>query len=154
MNDSNKTYSLFIVFTGFIIALCRFLLDSTYIKTGKSEHILIVMAAVNYIAFGVVVLFLFKELNKLCNEKVTQSGLDTIQKKKCTYIIFVISFILVILYLVFGYIYMLFLKSSGLNDAISIIALSISIATDKLIKGFRNSYYKLVLKISKHKFKR
>ena len=148
MNNSLNKNSMFIVCTGIIISISRFLLGR--VTAIDTQHILIVMAVVNYVALGFVLLFLYNELNKRCKDKISFSGLDTSTKKKCNSVIFIFSAILLVLYLSFGIIYMICLKSNDLNDVISIIALSISIATNGLVDDYYNGYYRLVLSTAKH----
>ena len=148
MNNSLNKNSMFIVSTGIIIAISRFLLG--HIISTDTQHILIVMAVVNYVALGFVLLFLYNELYRRCKDKISSSGLDTLTKKKCNSVVFTFSVTLLVLYLSFGIIYMICLKSNDLNDVISIIALSISIATNGLVDDYYNSYYRLVLNIAKH----
>ena len=62
----------------------------------------------------------------------------------------VISMFLLVVYLLIGTLYMIVLKTSDLNDVISILALAISIATNGLIDDYSNEFYKMILKIAKH----
>lgn len=82
--------STFIVCTGIILAVGRialgYIVDSssindTVINSPKEDAILIVMALVNYIAFGFVLFFLNKDSVKKFDEKINKSGLNTNQKK-------------------------------------------------------------------------
>ena len=149
-NSSNKNL-MFIVVTGIIIAVSRFLLGKVKnILFIKDQYVLIVMAVVNYIALGVVLLFLYNELYKRCKNKITFAGLNTAIKKKCNNVMSVISMFLLVMYLLIGTLYMIVLKTSDLNDVISILALAISIATNGLIDDYSNEFYKMILKIAKH----
>ncbi len=149
-NSSNKN-SMFIVVTGIIIAVSRFLLGKVKnILFIKDQYVLIVMAVVNYIALGVVLLFLYNELYKRCKNKITSAGLNTAIKKKSNNVMSVISMFLLVVYLLIGTLYMIVLKTSDLNDVISILALAISIATNGLIDDYSNEFYKMILKIAKH----
>lgn len=149
MNNKKSKNSMFIVFTGIIIAVCRFILGNIETATSDDSHILIVMAVVNYIALGFVLLFLYNDFCNICKENVNMRGLDSTLKKRCNLIIFICSFILLFLYLLFGILYVLVFKSSDLNDVLSIIALAISIATNGLLEEYKNSYYRFIVKISK-----
>lgn len=141
-NLKNRT-SLFIVWTGLIIAVGRVLLGSDAI-TGDGQNLLIIMAIVNYVAFGFVLLFLYNGFADTCKQKVIQSGLETKIKKKCGWVMNIISGSMVLLYGLVGIMYTLFWKSADLNDAISIFALAISIATNGLVEDYSIKYYELV----------
>ena len=142
--------SMFIIITGVIIAASRLMLGCIKDSTQKDQAVLIVMAVVNYIALGVVLLFLYNELYKRCKNKITFAGLNTAIKKKCNNVMSVISMFLLVMYLLIGTLYMIVLKTSDLNDVISILALAISIATNGLIDDYSNEFYKMILKIAKH----
>lgn len=146
---SKNRNSLFIVFTGIIIAVCRFILGSIETKAGDDYHILIIMAVVNYVALGFVLLFLYNDFYTTCNCNISERGLDTALKKSCRSVMFMYSSILLISYLILGILYMQIFKSADLNDVISIVALALSIATNGLIDDYKDSYYKLVIKTAK-----
>lgn len=149
MNNSKNRNSMFIVVTGFIISLSRILFGKIEPSLNNDNYILIIMAVVNYIALGFVLLFLYNAFCQKCKNKISSSGLDTTLKKNCNKMIFVFSSILLTLYLIVGILYMTVYKTSDLNDAISIIALAISIATNGLVDDYSDSYYKIVLRIAK-----
>lgn len=154
MNNFKNRNSMFIIFTGIIIALGRFLLGTIKSPLNSDDSILIIMAVVNYVALGFVLLFLYNEFCQRCKNKISTCGLGTEMKKKCNNIVFTFSTVLIIIYLLFGILYMMFFKTSGLNDVLSILALATSIATNGLVCDYGDDYYKLVLKISKTKFKK
>lgn len=149
MNNSKNRNSMFIVFTGIIISLSRFLLGTIETSINDDKHILIIMAVVNYVALGFVLLFLYNGLCKECKDKISSCGLETAVKKKCHSIVFIFSAILLTTYLVLGVLYMTLFKTNDLNDVISIMALAISIATNGLVDDYAEGYYKLILKIVK-----
>lgn len=151
MDASNNKNSMFIVFTGLIIAVGRFLLGGIDVIANDDQHILIVMALVNYIALGFVLLLLYNDFCKKCKEKINSFGIETSVKKKCNNVFFIFSAVLLSVYLIFGILYMVILKTADLNDAISILALALSIATNGLVNDYADNYYKWVLKIAKKK---
>ena len=153
MNDFKSGNSIFIVFTGVIIAFGRYLLGEIDTKLGDGQHILIVMAVVNYIALGLVLLFLHNDFCRVCKSKISSSGMDTNLKKKCHYVVLIISSLLSLVYLVFGILYIIEFKTSNFNDVISIIALTVSIAASGLVEDCKDGYYRLVLKIAKLKIR-
>lgn len=149
--------STFIVCTGIILAIGRIALgyivdnssiNDTVINSPKEDAILIVMALVNYIAFGVVLFFLNKDFVKKFDERINKSGLNTNQKKdrnKAKSKLFSLFFLI---YFFLGVIYVLYLKSNDLNDAISILALAISIASNGLVEDYSTQYFNYIKKSS------
>lgn len=134
----------FVVFTGFIIAFSRLVLGN--IQSISDEVILIVMALVNYIAFGFVLLFLHNDVNYICLNSINNSGILTDEKIKAKSLMKIISGILLIVYLIIGILYIAFFKSSNWNDAISIIALTFSIASSGLANTYSSWYYNFLVK--------
>lgn len=137
---------MFIIITGVIIAVGRVVLSN--IKDLPEAAVLVVMALVNYIALGFVILFLYNGIKKYCNDKIEKAGIETVIKKKRRYIIGGSSFILLCIYLIVGVLYMKVLKSGVLNDVISIIALAVSIASDGLTEDISPPFYGIVVKLS------
>ncbi len=137
---------MFIVVIGFIIAIGRLILGS--ISNISDDAILLIMAIVNYIALGFVLLFLHNDIVTICYDNITKAGIDTAKKKRRKAITNVFSGIFLCIYFVGGILYLLFYKTSDMNDAISILALAISIATTGLSIKIGNLYYKLIIKLS------
>ena len=137
--------SIFIIFTGLLIAIGRLSLGTLVSETDIS--ILLVMAIVNYVAFGFVLLFIGKDINRLCLEKINKAGLETSQKRNRRKIIIFLSIIYLILYFICGTSYILYLRSTSMNDAISIIALAVSIASDGITNSFSPVYYNFITKV-------
>lgn len=145
--------SIFIVISGIIISVSRIILGKIENAPAKDLAILIIMAVINCVAFGFVILLLFNDLNEYVNEKLTKSGMETSKKKRCKILMYIISFIFLSLYLIFGILYLLYFKSNNLNDAFSILALAISIATNGLVNGFKLTYYNIIIKLSSKSIK-
>lgn len=145
----SKNNSIFVVITGLILGICRIVLGKIDIY-GQST--LLVMAVVNYIAFGCVILFLCNDVVKFCDQKIKNSGIDTSIKQKRKSVKQVIFFyrkvILLLLYFLFGIIYIKDLKSNDYNDALSIVALIISISSNGLVDIIGEHYYQLIIKKS------
>lgn len=139
---------MFIIITGILIAVGRLILGRIENSSQKDQAVLIVMALVNYIALAFVFMFMCKDLNDYCNEKIDKAGIDTDQKRYRKRIAFILSVIYLCIYLIMGLLYILFFKSGDLNDAISIIALALSIATNGLRDAFGPFYYKFIIKLS------
>lgn len=139
--------SVFIIFTGVLIAITRFILGK--IDDIPDSVLLLIMALINYVAFGFVLLFLYRDIIQRCRISLQNAGIITAQKKKANIIVSFLSSILSLLYLCMGMLYIIYLKSSDLNDAISIIALAISIASSGLTEICSQLFYKLIIKLSK-----
>lgn len=145
--------SMFIVISGIIISVSRIILGKIENTPAKDLAILVIMAVINCVAFGFVILLLLNDLNEYVNEKLTKSGMETTKKKRCKRLMYITSFIFLSLYLIFGILYLLYFKSSNLNDAFSILALAISIATNGLVNGFKLTYYNIIIKLSSKSIK-
>ncbi len=141
--------SMFIIITGIILAVGRYSTDKVLEDTVNQNYILIMMAIINFVALGFVLLILCNGLSKDCCSRIEKAGIFTDQKKKCKRILTGIACILLLIYLVLGVIYIKDLRSSAMNDIFSIIALSISIANDRFIQDYGSLLYKLILKLSK-----
>lgn len=139
-----KNNSMFIIVTGTIISSGRLMLG--YIEN-NDEAILIVMALVNYIALAFVLLFINNDIANYCQEKINKAGIDTAQKKERKLVLYSLSTIYLCIYLIIGMLYIIYWKSNDLNDAISIIALALSIATNDLVISFSPLYYKCIINL-------
>lgn len=144
----NQNSSMFIIFTGVIIAVGRLVLGNVESSFPKDIAVLVVMAVVNYIALAFVLLFINYDLINYCNEKIEKAGIDTKQKKNRKKILYLLSVIYLCIYLTIGMLYVIYLKSNDLNDAISIIALALSIASNGLKDNFSPIYYKFIVSLS------
>lgn len=149
-----KKNPIFIITTGFIIAIGR--LSISNIGNSKGV-ILIVMAIVNYVALGFVLLFLCLDIDNYCCDKIDNAGIETkikrARKGKRNFISSIVRILLLLLYLIIGYLYVDKFRSENINDIISIVALSISIASNGLVGELGNLYYKLVINLSTEKSK-
>lgn len=148
VKNDNSTNSPFIVIIGLIVAIGRIAIGCIKNATSNEQTILLVMAIVNYIAFGFVLLFLYNGFYNCFIERLNSSGLNTKQKKKSRFVSHTISSICLLIYFAIGLLYVTKYYSSNFNDAISIFSLSISIANDGLIERYSQSFYKAINKIA------
>ena len=163
MNSSKNSNSLFIVFTGIIISVGRVVIEyiaspndnsaqiTTSTSTYSGDYILATMAVINFVAFGLVIFFLFRDLTNIVISRISQAGISTDEKRKRRKYIKIPLFIFSFLYLVFGIIYITILRSSLLNDVMSILALTLSIASNGIVDEYGEVYYKLIIKVSAFK---
>lgn len=147
-----KGSSRFVVIVGIIIAFGRILLGG--IDELPEMAMLIIMALVNYIALSFVLLYLCIDISNVCQKKTEKSGLATQEKNRILAINKVVSGILLLTCLVLGICYVLFFISGTMNDAISILALAVSIASNELAEFLGSRYYKVLVKIAKWKKKK
>lgn len=151
MSSSKSSHSLFIVFTGIIISIGRVVIEFIPSKddnTQGADYILATMAMINFIALGLVIYFLFRDLTNIVISRISQSGISTDEKRKRRKYIKIPLFIFLFIYLIFGIIYITILRSSLLNDVMSILALALSIASNGIIDEYGDTYYKLIIKVS------
>lgn len=97
--------SMFVVVIGLIIAIGRLVLGN--INNIPDEAILLIMAIVNYIALGFVLLFLHNDIIKICGNNIEKAGIDTAKKKKRKSIINVFSSVFLCIYAFIGILYLL-----------------------------------------------
>lgn len=120
MKDNN--HSIFVVLTGVIIC---------------------------YVALGIVISFVLSDAFSFCKDSLLKTGIDTEKKDSAKKTIKLFSCVCLVLYLMFGLIYLFYLKSSDLNDIISIFALSVSIVSYDLAKVIGHNLKKVILIIIK-----
>lgn len=137
-----KNNSGFIVMTGFLIGIVRLLLS----RIEDPNVVLLVMAAVNYIAIFLIIKDIQYNVVLYCKEKVNSSGLDTQTKTILKDKLKLPYYIFIVVYLVVGLLYITFLKTTDLNDFISIIALSLSIAATGLTNSIKQKCFKAFIK--------
>lgn len=144
---SNNKISLIMIIAGVIISVVRASLE------GNSEYsesvVLVFMAAVNALALCVVLACLFYGLKNKCEKQINSSGIATTRKKKCRHYIMIANSIFLILICVVAFMYVWKWKTTVGNDIMSIIALAISIANDRVIEDYNRAVYSFLLKIAK-----
>lgn len=153
MSKNNKDQnSIFIIIVGIIICIGRFGLGQISFQFINNEFILVIMAIINYVALGFVLVFLIDDLKNDCQDRISNAGLTTDIKKKCVRILKMHKGIFLCIYFLFGIFYMLELKSSEWNDVLSIFALAVSIANNGVVNDFGKSFYIYILNLSKKSF--
>lgn len=140
--------SSFIVIVGILIATGRLLIGKLNIDNSNELYILVVMAIVNYVAFGFVLLFLNNDFNLSVENKINSSGIPTSKKQNSKKILHFFNIIYLITYLIIGILYIYKYYNATLNDMISIIALSVSIANDGLVEAYSKKYYLFINKLA------
>lgn len=156
MNEFKNNNSLFIVGSGIILAAGRLILgnlENTQLNVHE-DYILVIMAIVNYVAMGFVILFLYNDIFAKFEENLKKAGLDTSFKKKCRRTAHIISAVLLLVYVVTALLYIYYFKTSDLNDAISIFALALSIASVGITEKYAVKYYKMIVQITKKSSKK
>lgn len=144
-----KKHPMFIVYTGIIIGFGRYLMRYINDKDIYNYVNLIFMAIVNYVAIGLIFLFIHSNAQIKFETRIKNTGLATAEKKKRLLVFNILSTIVIGLYLLLGIIYVVKIKTSDLNDVISIIALSMSICTNDLSDLAYEKYWKICSMIKK-----
>lgn len=138
-----KEKGIFIIFTGILIAITR-----TFLNEENQDDILVIMAVINYVALGFVFLFLQIKVMNNIKDNIKNSGINTTNKEIRKSIGNIGSSILLFAYFIFGYVYIGELKSAEYNDALSIFALSLSIASENLEDTLSKLFYKFIVMFS------
>ncbi len=129
--------SPFLLFVGLLACVVRF-----FIADIADEKLLIIMAMINIVAFDYVILILFQDAKKIVIDKMNKSQITEKMKKDNNKKLNIFYFAFYIfIFVVVGFVYVFFLRSSALNDSISIMALVISISSDKLSSMLGNVFY-------------
>lgn len=146
-----KKHPMFIVYTGIIIGIGRYLMRYINDKNIYDYVNLIFMAIVNYVAIGLIFLFIHSNAQIKFENRINKSGMATLEKKKRLSTFNTLSTVVIGLYLLLGIIYVVKFKTPDLNDVISIIALSMSICTTDLSDLAYEKYWKICSKKKKNK---
>ena len=142
-----KVPSIFIIGTGIIAAIARGCFELLNKGEQKDEAILIIMALINCIALGFVFLILFNDLMKICETKIQGAGLLSKEKAGTKLYLKIMFSIPLILYVICGGLYVCKWKSVCANDIMAVIALSVSIANDRLAEELAEPMYIIARKI-------
>lgn len=131
--------SPFLLIVGILACVVRF-----YIAGSSEENLLAIMAMINIVALNYVILILTQDARHIVLHKLSKSQFPKRKQKRCITILNICYGILYFLvFVVFGFLYVKFLHSSAGNDSISIMALVISISSDRLSKHLGNFIYEL-----------
>lgn len=139
----------FVIVIGLIVSIGRIVLGNIGDGIDYDKLILIVMAIVNYVAFGFVLLFLYNGFFQRFKYRLNESGLNTKQKRNSLLVSHMLSSVCLIAYFLIGCLYICKFYNSNYNDAISIFALAVSIAQDGLIEKYDKNFYKFINKLAK-----
>lgn len=136
--------SLLTIVVGIIVAIGRIKLEEK-----NTDDLIIIMSVVNTVAFGFVIVLILNDIYNSVKLRITNSGVSTATKKinKRILEILFLSFFAFFAYL--GIYYVTTFKSAKYNDAMSIIALAFSIATDGFVNLVSTPTYRFVLFINK-----
>lgn len=136
--------SIFIVTIGIIVSIGRYILEDV-----NADSIVIFMAIVNIIALGIVVLFAIHNTFVICQRKIQCAGIHTNDKKNRTKYTECLLIVVLLLYAVFGIVWMNNCISGKTNDILSIVTLALSIAGDGVAELMARIIYYLVKKVSR-----
>ncbi len=132
--------SIFLIAIGILISIFRLSIEG-------NEHINLVyiMAFINIIAFDYVILLITIDIKEIVKQKLSISYLTSEQKKiyeKRINLLFIIFYFLT--FVLFSIIYVIYLRSSSLNDVLAIMALMISISQNQISEFIGDLIYKLI----------
>lgn len=143
-SEKEAAKAKFILGTGIVIAAGRIAFN-----TLGEEAILVFMAIVNVVAFGFVLFILYEGIAEKCTFYIENAGILSENKKEIKTCILWFRNIWMVLYLVFGYIYVSLYGNAGINDVLSVLALVISIANDGLVDSSGKWIYKRLVWFAK-----
>lgn len=146
--SSKKHYSLLTIVIGAIVAIGRIKLNSN-----NDEDITTIMSVVNVVAFGFVLILLCNDVYDLVKQKISSSGVSTTNKRNMKIILEILFLLFLGMFTFYGVKYVIEYKCATYNDAISILALAISIANDGFVKCIENPLYKVICLINKCRIK-
>ena len=144
-----KVPAVYIISIGIFSAIARACLELLDRSKQKDEAILVTMSLINCVALGFVIVVLLSDLRRSCAQRIQKAGLLSGEKKNLIFWMKVILAIPIVIYILCGSLYMYIWKSTCVNDIMSVIALSISIANDKLADELGVSVYMAAKRINK-----
>lgn len=146
MNSSSdqKHNALLTIVIGIIVAIGRIRL----IERNQND-ITTIMSVVNVVAFGFVFIILCNDIYNKVNHRIINSGIDTSRKKEMKIIVEVLFLLFFGSFSIIAIEYVIKFKTATYNDAISIIALALSIANDGFVDCIESPTYKIVSLINK-----
>lgn len=138
---------------GFFILICGVIMTLVRVIGEKFDNtdgdfILLLMAAFNIIALGIVILQMMNDMNSKIFSKMEAAYLSEKDKKINCRILDIINRIFWLLFFAFCFFYVLRLRSAVWNDVFTIFALSLSIASSRLVSEYYSDMYKIIEKIS------
>ena len=132
--------SPFLLLVGFLACFVRF-----YISDITEDRLIMIMSLINIIALDYVILILFQSAKNSVKRRMLKSHYTEKMLKVSTNKINVCYTILYfIIFAIFNFIYLRYLHSAAWNDCISIMALVISISSDRLSVHIANALYKIL----------
>ena len=132
--------SPFLLIVGLLACVVRFCIAS-----GSEENLLAIMAMINIVAFDYVVLILTQGARSLVIDRTEKSQLpEETKRRNITTLNVCYGFFYFFVFAVLGIAYVSYLHSSALNDSVSIMALVISICSDRISNPLANFIYEIL----------
>lgn len=129
--------SIFLLALGILISIFRLHIDGN-----EAIDLIFIMALINTVAFDYVILLIIIDIRKEIEQKLIQSSLPDKQKAKCkNRINFILCVISIFIFIIFSILYVVFFRSSSLNDILSIMALMLSILQSQISKNIGEFIY-------------
>ncbi len=140
MEKENQKSSLFVIGIGIVISIVRFIIRN-------SNDLITIMAAVNIFALIFVLWVLLEEVKMQSFSQIDNFIITTERKKYFKFILKIINgAVLVFIIAIIAYVFLIKYRSNTGNDIMAILALCISIETNRLsitIKNVIISFIKL-----------
>lgn len=132
--------SPFLLIVGLLACVVRFSIASI-----GDENLLIIMAMVNVVAFDYVLLILMQDARHLVIDRMKENQYpEETERKSIKKLNIYYGLFYIIIFLIIGFVCVHYLHSSAGNDSISIMALVISICSDKLSEYLGNTIYTII----------
>lgn len=144
LTSNQKHNSLLTVVIGIIVAIGR-----TKLNEQNEGDIVTIMAVVNVVALGFVLIILFNDIYNNVQGKITTYGTSNSNTKRMKIILEILFIILLCIFGLFGVRYVIEFRSTTFNDAMAIIALAISIANDGFVQCVDDPVYNFICILNK-----
>lgn len=144
LTSNQKHNSLLTVVIGIVVAIGRIKLNEQ-----NESDIVTIMAVVNVVALGFVLIILFNDIYNNVQGKITTYGTSNSNTKRMKIILEILFIVLLCLFGLFGVRYVIEFRSTTFNDAMAIIALAISIANDGFVQCVDDPAYNFICILNK-----
>lgn len=134
-----KNNSVILIVTGILLSIVRL-----SIANFSDDLIMLIMSVINVIALDYVMLIIVNEIKNDIFIKLDKSRLSKEQIKKSKSKTSKLSALINIFFILFSILYTLVLRTSSLNDILSIIALISSILERDISKFVSTKVYKII----------
>lgn len=143
-SSNQKHNSLLTIVIGIIVAIGRIKLNEQ-----NESDIVIIMAVVNVVALSFVLIILFNDIYNSVHKNILDFGTSNSNIKIMKIILEILFILLLCIFGLLGAKYVIEFRNATYNDAMSIIALAISIANDGFVQCVNDPFYRFICELSK-----